>query len=85
MCSSDLVFLCLLILFNLLCLRSPFCRLQVRSSLCFWCLPLVDEVGPVGCVGFLLEGTGACVLVVGNGSCLSRGQGRVQWCVFVCL
>ena len=33
------VFLFLLILFNLLCLGSPFCRLQVCSSPCFWCLP----------------------------------------------
>ena len=32
------------------------------------------EVGSVACVGFLVEGTGACVLVGGTGSCLSGGQ-----------
>ena len=51
------VFLCLLILLNLWCLGSPFHRLQVRSSHCFWCLPPVGKVGSMGCVGFLLEGT----------------------------
>ena len=39
--------------------------------------------GAVACVGFLVEGTGACVLVGGAGSCLSGGQGCVQWFVFV--
>ena len=57
------VFLCLLISLNLLCLGSPFHRLEVHSSRCFWCLPPVGKVGSVGCVGFLVEGTGACVLV----------------------
>ena len=50
-----------------------FLRLQVRSSHCFWCLPPVGEVGPVACVGFLVEGNGVCVLVGGAGSCLSGG------------
>ena len=39
-------------------------------------------VGSVGCVGFLVEGTGACVLVDEPGSCLSGGQtvsGGVFW------
>ena len=67
------VFLYLLILLNLLCLGSPFCRLQVRISHCFWCLPPVAKVGSVVCVGFLVEGTGACVLVDGAGSCLCGG------------
>ena len=31
------------------------------------------KVGSVGCVGFLVEGTGACVLVDEAGSCLSGG------------
>ena len=79
------VFLCLLILLNLLCLGSPFCRLQIRSSHCFWCLPPVGKVGSVGCVGFLVEGTGACVLVDEAESCLSVGQGHVQWWVLGCL
>ena len=79
------VFLCLLILLNLLCLGSPFCRLQVVSSPCFWCLPPVAKVVSVGCVGFLVEGTIACVLVNEAGSCLSVGQVRVWWCVLGCL
>ena len=29
----------------------------------------------------LVKGTGACVPVGGGGSCLSGGQGRIQWCV----
>ena len=40
------------------------------------------EFGSVGCVGFLVEGTSACVLVVETGYCLSGGQDRVQWCVW---
>ena len=64
------VFLYLLILLNLLCLGSPFHRLQVRSSYCFWCLRPVAKVGSVGCVGFLVEGTVASVLVGEGGSCL---------------
>ena len=53
---------------------SPFRRLQVRSSHYFWCLPPVGEVGSVACVGFLVEGTGACVLVGGAVSCPSGGR-----------
>ena len=45
----------------------------------------MGEVGSVGHVGFLVEGTGACVLVGGSGSCLSGGQVRIQWCVLGCL
>ena len=74
------VFLCLLILLHLLCLGSPFCRLQVCSSHCFWCLPPVAKVVSVGCVCFLVEGTSACVLVDEAGSCLSGGQVHVWWC-----
>ena len=79
------VFLCLLILLSLLCLGSPFRSLQVRSSRCFWCLSPVAKVGSVGCVGFLVEGTGACVLVDEAGSCLSGEQDHVQGCVLGCL
>ena len=43
------------------------------------------KVGSVGCVGFLVEGTGACVLVDEAGSCLSGGQDHIQWCVLGCL
>ena len=44
---------------NLLCLGSPFHRLQVPNSRCFWCLPPVGKVGSLGCLGFLVEGTDA--------------------------
>ena len=82
---SSAVYFCLLILLKLLCLGSAFCRLQVRHSRCFWCLSPVGKVGSVGCIGFLVEGTGVCVLVDEAGSCLSGGQDRVQWCVLGCL
>ena len=41
----------------------------------FLCLPTVGKVASVGCVGFLVEATGACILVDGAGgqSCLSGG------------
>ena len=45
----------------------------------------MGKVGSVGCVGFLVEGTGACVLVDEAGSCLSGGQAHVWWCVLGCL
>ena len=45
----------------------------------------MGEVGSVGCIGFLVERTGACVLVDEAGSCLSGGQGSVWWCVLECL
>ena len=76
------MFLCLFILLNLLCLGSPFHRLQVHSAHCLWCLPPVAKVGSVGCVGFLVEGTGACVLVDEAVSCLSgvrTASGGVFW------
>ena len=46
---------------------------------------LSAKVGSVGCVGFLVEGSSACVLVDEAGSCLSGGQVCVQWCVWGCL
>ena len=45
----------------------------------------MGKVGSVGCVGFLLEGTSACVLVDEAGSCLSHEQDHVLWCVLGCL
>ena len=42
----------------------------------------MGKVGSVGCVGFLVEGTGACVLVDEAGPCLSGGQNCIRWCVF---
>ena len=41
----------------------------------------MGKVGSVACVGFLVEGTGACVLVYEAGSCLSGGQDHVR-CFF---
>ena len=41
----------------------------------------MGKFGSLGCVGFLVEGTGACVLMVEAGSFLSGGQHRVWWCV----
>ena len=78
-------FLCLLILLNLWCWGSPFRRLQVLSSHCFWFLPPVAKVVSVCFVGFLVEGTGVCVLVDEAGSCRSGGQDHIWWCVLVCL
>ena len=41
--------------------------------------PRLGEVDPVACVGFMLEGTCACVLVRGDKFFPSDGQGRVRW------
>ena len=43
------------------------------------------KVGSVGCVGFLMAGTGACVLVDESESCLSGEQDRIRWCALGCL
>ena len=43
------------------------------------------KVSSVGCVGFLVEVTSACVVVDEAGSCLSVGQVHVWWCVLGCL
>ena len=43
-------------LFNLLHLVSLFHSLQGCSCSCFWCLLHVNEVGPIACVVFLVEG-----------------------------
>ena len=45
----------------------------------------MGEVGSVACVGFLVAGTGACVLVGETVSCPSGGQGHVKGCVLRCL
>ena len=44
----------------------------------------MGKVGSVGCVGFLVEGTSARVLMDEAGSCLSGGQDHAQWCVLGC-
>ena len=38
----------------------------------------MGKVGSVGCVVFLVEGTGACVLMDDAGSCLSGGKDHVS-------
>ena len=45
----------------------------------------MGKVGSVGCAGFLVEVTGACVLVDDAGFCLSGGQDCIWWCVLGCL
>ena len=45
----------------------------------------VGEVGSLGYIGFLVEGTGACVLMDEAGSCFSGGQNHIRWCVLGCL
>ena len=49
------------------------------------CLLAMGKVGSVGCVGFLVEGTGACVLVDEAGNRLSGGQDHVQQYALGCL
>ena len=43
------------------------------------------KVGSMDGVGFLVEGTIACVLVDEAGSCVSGGKFHVWWCVLGCL
>ena len=72
------VFLCIFILFSLLHLRPPFCKLECPSSSQLWSLLSLGGIGQVLCEGFLVGGTCAYVLVDGAESCLSRGQCSVQ-------
>ena len=74
----------LIILFNLLCLQSPFYRLQYFFSSFLWTLCLC-KFGPVPCEGFLVGGTGTGVVVGVTESYLSEGQYLTQWCVLGCL
>ena len=48
------------------------CRFVV--PIVFGVCPPLGEVDSVGCVGFLVEGTSACVLLDEAGSCVSAGQ-----------
>ena len=68
------IFFCHLILSDLLCLWSPFCRLQGHSSSCFQCIcPLIGEGVTGACVGFFLGGSGVCAVVGGAESCALMG------------
>ena len=58
---------------------------RLRKRHCYGKIYPVGKFGSVGCVAFLVEGTGVCVLVDEAGSCLSGGQDHVLWCVLGCL
>ena len=79
------VFLCLLILHNVLCLGSLFCWLQIRRSRCFSCLIPVAKVVSMGCLGFLVKGTDTCFLLDEAGIFLSGGQDHFLCCILGCL
>ena len=72
------IFLCLFILFRLLCLGWPFCILAFCGSSLLWWLLTVGGVGRVACQGFLVRGACVGVLVGGAGSLLSGVQWSVQ-------
>ena len=60
---------------------SPYSRCKTAilgSGVC----PLVGEVGPGTCAGFLVGGIGACPLVGGVRFCPSGGQGHVKGYIF---
>ena len=62
------IFLCLFILFRLLCLECLFCRLEVCGFSLLWSLLPVDGLGLVACQGFLVRGACICVLAGEAGS-----------------
>ena len=72
------IFLCLFILFRLLCLGWPFCMLEVCGSSLLWRFLPVGGVGWVACQGFLVREACISVLVGGAGSLLSGVQWSVQ-------
>ena len=45
----------------------------------------MGKVGLGASVGFLVWGTGACVMVGGTGTLPSAGQGHIRSCVLGCL
>lgn len=45
----------------------------------------MGEVGQATCGGFVVVGTGACVVVGGAESFPSDGQGHVRRCILGCL
>ena len=79
------VFLCLFILFRLLCFGWPFCILVVYGSSLLWRFLPVGGVGWVACQGFLVREAWVGVLVGGAGSFLSGVQWSVQQWVLRCL
>ena len=79
------IFLCLFILFRLLCLGWPFCMLEVCGSSLLWRFLPLGGVGWVACQGFLVREVLVGVLVGGAGSLLSGVQWSVQQWVLRCL
>ena len=71
-------FLCLFILFRLLCLGWPFGMLEVCGSSLLWKFLPVGGVGRVACQGFLVREACIGVLVGGAGFLLSGVQWSVQ-------
>ena len=67
------VFLCHLILSTVLCLWSPFLRIQHCDSSWF-SHPFVGEDDPGACAVFPVGGIGACPLLGGAGYCPSGGK-----------
>ena len=81
-CSfTCLVFLCLFILFRLLCLGWAFCILLVCGSFLLWRFYPVGGVGRLACQGFLVWEACVNVLEHGNGFLLSGVQWSAQWWV----
>ena len=72
------VFICLFILFMLLCLGWPFHILAVCDSSLLWRFLTVGGVGWVACQGFLLREACVGALVGGAGFLLSGVQWSVQ-------
>ena len=71
-------FLCLFILFILLCLGWPLCVLKVCGSSLLWRFFPVGGVGQVACQGFLVREACVSVLVGGAGFLLSSVQCSIQ-------
>ena len=72
------IFLCLFIVFRLLCLAWPFFMLEVCGSFLLWKFLQVGGVGWVVCQGFLVKEACFSFLVGGARSPLSGGQWSVQ-------
>ena len=77
-CFTWWVFLCLFILFKLLCLEWPFCVLVVCGSFLLWKFLPVSGVRRLACQGLMVREACVSVLVHGTGFLLSGVQCSVQ-------